>query len=194
MPTMLVALALIAASPPEITADALRARYREVRLLTADVVQVKEGRFWARPFESHIRLRYTPQRVTWETLSPVPSTVVIEGGSLTVRGPSGEYRELAGMANDPRFAALLRFLRALLALDLASLERDFVLDYGPGELVARPRPGPDVPLFTGVRLRFDRDLELVSLELETASERTRLTFHHVRHEPAPPRPGTPEAR
>jgi len=170
-----------------VTPDTLRARYAEVRLLTADVVQVKEGRFWARPFESRIRLRYTPERLIWETVSPISSTVVIEGGNLTVRGAGGERRDLGAMASDPRFAAFLRLVRALLAVDLAGIERDFVLSYGPGELTARPRPGSDVSLFTRMRLRFDGDLEIVSLEIETTDERTQLTFEHVVRDPAPPR-------
>ncbi len=60
----LLALALAAApvaTPvPVLTPEALRARYGGLRRLSADVIQVKEGRYWARPFETRVKLRYTP--------------------------------------------------------------------------------------------------------------------------------------
>ncbi|HET9598472.1 MAG TPA: outer membrane lipoprotein carrier protein LolA [Anaeromyxobacteraceae bacterium] len=184
----LLAAALLVAAPPTVEPDALRARYARLRSLSADVVQLKEGRFWARPLESRVRLRYTPERVVWETLTPVRSTVTIEGGALTVVGADGRPRDLAPVANDRRLAGLVRFIQALLAVDLPAIERDFVLSYGPGQLVATPRPGGALDLFTGIVLRFDSDLDLVSLELDTTSERTRLSFHNVKRDLAPERP------
>jgi hypothetical protein len=188
---MLALLALtLAAAPaapavPALTPEALKARYGGLRRLSADVVQVKEGRYWARPFESRVKLRYTPERVEWETVAPVRAQAVIEGGALYVAFADGRRSELLPMAGDPRLAALLRFVRALLAVDLAGIERDFVLSYGPGELRATPRPGSDLALFTGLRLRFGRDLEIASVDLETPQERTHLRFEHVEREPAP---------
>ena len=171
-----------AAAPlPTPSPEALRARWAGLARLTAEVTQVKEGRYWARPLESRIRLRYAAGRIEWETLTPVASLVTIAGDRITVAAAGAPPRELDA-AKDPRFAGLLRFLRALLALDLDAVERDFVLAYGPGEIVATPREGSAMQLFTAIRMRFDAAGELVGLDLETASERTRLSFHEVRRE------------
>jgi hypothetical protein len=177
--------ASIAAAPLPVTPDALQAHYGQVRTLSADVVQLKDGRFWARPLESRVRLSYTPERVVWETLTPVRSTVTIQGGTFTVVGADGRERDMGLMASDPRFAAIIRFIRSLLAVDLPAIERDFTLAYGPGELVATPRQDSQFKLFRVIVLRFDPALELTSLQLETESERTRLTFHNVQCELAP---------
>jgi len=181
---LLVAAAL-SAPPAALTPELLRARYAGVRSLSAEVVQTKEGRYWARPLVSRIRLRYTPERITWETLSPVHSTVLVEGEKLTILASPGPARDLGGAASDPRVAAMLRFLRSLLALDLDAIERDFELAYGAGELVARPRTGSDLAFLTALRLRFDPQAELTGLEIETVSERTRLAFERVERDPPP---------
>lgn len=175
----LLLAAALAASPQAVSAEALSARYAGLASLSADVVQVKEGRFWARPFESRIRLRYTPERIVWETVKPLPSTVTIEGRRLEITDARGGRRTLDGLAGDPRFEALLGFLQALLALDLPRLERDFTLQYEPDALIATPRPGAARPLFTRIVLRFDGALDLSSLLLESEAERTRLTFSKV---------------
>jgi len=193
---LLVALALAAPAAPSagdgagagpaaaVSPEGLRARYGGLRKLTAEVVQVKEGKYWARPFQSRVALRYTPARVEWETVAPVRALAVIEGSALWLVGPDGARRDLGPAAGDPKLAALLRFVRALLAVDLDAIERDFDLRFGPGELVATPRPGSALTMFHGVRLRFAPDLEIRSVELETADEKTRLLFERVERDPA----------
>jgi outer membrane lipoprotein-sorting protein len=185
-------LAVLGATSPPLTPDRLEARYAGVRSLSADVVQVKEGRFWARPLESRVKLRYTPERIVWETLSPVRSSVVIEGDRLEILDAAGRPRDAGALGGDPRVAALLGFIRALIAVDLDALERDFTLRYGPGELVATPRAGSRLALFTSIRLRFDARDDLTAMELETATERTRLTFQRVERDA--PAPGGAEPR
>lgn len=175
----LLAVALAASTAQQVTPEALKARYADVRKLTADVVQVKEGKYWARPFESKVQLRYTPARVEWETVAPVKALAVVEGNALFLVGPDGVKRDLGPAAGDPRLAALLRFIRALLAVDLAGIERDFVLSYGPGEVTATPRPGSDLTLFTSIRLAFSPELDVTSVDLETRDERTHLRFEHL---------------
>lgn len=187
----LAAAVLLAAAPPTVTADALRARYGGLQKLTADVVQVKEGKYWARPFESRVRLRYTPERVEWETVAPVHALAVIEGSALWLVGPDGKKRDLGPAASDPRLAALLGFVRALLAVDLAGIEREFTLRYGPGTLEAIPRPGSTLALFRSVKLRFGPELEIQAVDLSTPDEETHLRFEHVERgdrAAAPPRP------
>jgi hypothetical protein len=185
MLAMLLA-ATLGATSGNLTPDALRARYAGLRSLSADVVQVKEGRFWARPLESRIRLRYTPERIVWETVSPVRSSVVIEGNRLSVSDAAGRPRDMGAFAGDPRAAALLGFIRSLIAVDLDALDRELTLQYGPGELVAVPRSGSKLELFTRIRLRFDARDDLTGMELETPNERTRLSFQRVERDPPAP--------
>jgi hypothetical protein len=170
--------ALLLTAPPAFGPDAVRARHAGTRSLTADVVQVKEGRYWARPMTSHVHLRWTPARVEWETVDPVPSTVIIEGDRIQVRTSSGT-RDLGALAADPRMAALVRFLRALAASDVAALERDFALAWGEREVVATPRPGSSLSLLKEVRLTFDADAEIRRIEIASPAETTRLDFERV---------------
>jgi hypothetical protein len=181
-----IAVGLLASAQPQITAEALRARYGSVQQLTADVTQRKEGRYWARPLESRIRLRYTPERVVWETVSPVKATVVLEGGSITITGPGGATRDLGPESGDPRMAGLVRFIRALLAFDVPAIERDFQLTYGEGTVVAIPRPTSELVFFKAIRLRFDDRLNVVSIDLDTESEHTSLLLENVQRVPASP--------
>jgi hypothetical protein len=182
-----IAIALLASPPPQLTVEALRARHGAVQQLTADVTQRKEGRYWARPLESRIRLRYSPERVVWETVSPVKATVVLEGESITITGPGGARRDLGPAGGDPRLAGLVRLIRALLAFDLPAIERDFQLTYGEGTVVATPRPTSDLAFFKAIRLTFDDRLEIVSIDLTTDSEQTSLLFGNVQRTPASPR-------
>ncbi len=186
MTLLWIAIGLLASAPPQVTAEALRERYGAVQQLTADVTQRKEGRYWARPLESRIRLRYTPERVVWETVSPVKATVVLEGGTITITGPGGTRRDLGPAGGDPRVAGLVRFIRALLAFDLPAIERDFQLTYGEGTVVATPRPTSDLRFFKSIRLRFDDRLNIVSIDLDTDSEHTSLLFENVQRVPASP--------
>jgi hypothetical protein len=178
---MLAALLLataLAAPPAPLTAAALRTRYGNLAALSADVTQVKEGRFWARPMRSQIKLRWTQGRIEWETVSPVRSLVTIEGEALSITDSHGQPRSL-GANGDPRFKALITMLRAFLSLDLPAIERDFTLEYAGLDLVARLRPEAAVRVFSTLRFRFDERLELIGLELVAESERTTLTFDNV---------------
>lgn len=175
--TLLLA-SLLAPPPQPLTAVALRSRYGSLASLSADITQVKEGRFWARPMRSQIKLRWTPARIEWETVSPVRSLVTIEGETLSITDGHGNTRTL-GAAGDPRFKALINTLRAFLSLDLPAIERDYTLEYTGLDLVARLRPEATVRVFSMLRFRFDERLELIGLELVAESERTNLAFDHV---------------
>jgi hypothetical protein len=182
--TAVFASAPVAAPAATLTPEVLRARFGGIQSLSADVVQVKEGRYWARPFESRIRLHYTRERIVWETVAPVRSSVVIQGTRLTVTGPSGEARDLGAMGADPRVAAMIGFIRALVALDLDRIERDFRVRYGPRELVATPRASSELALFESIRMRFDEQFDPLELEVRTANERTSLRFERLERDTA----------
>jgi hypothetical protein len=174
----LLLVTLLAAPPAPLTAAALRTRYGNLAALTANITQVKEGRFWARPMRSQIKLRWTRERIEWETVSPLRSLVTIEGEALSITDGHGHTRSL-GAAGDPRFKAAITMLRAFLSLDLPAIERDFTLEYAGLDLIARLRPEATVRVFSTLRFRFDEGLELIGLELVADSERTSLTFDHV---------------
>jgi len=174
----LLLAALLGGAPAPVTDAGLRARYGDLAALTAEIAQVKEGRYWARPMRSQVTLRWTPRRVEWETTAPVRALVVIEGETLTITDARGQARTMAGAA-DPRLRALITLLRAFLSLDLAAIEREYQLEYQGSELVARLRPQAAVRTFTTLRFRFGPDLDLVALELESEAEKTTLAFQRL---------------
>jgi hypothetical protein len=182
MHALLLAL-LLSAPPAPITAEALRARHASTEVLTAEVLQVKDGRRWARPLESRVRLRWRPGRVEWETLSPIKSTVVVQGEAITVLGPDGRARDLGAAAADPRLGAVLRLVRALLGADLGGLEREYALAFSGREVALTPREGPAASLFESVRLRFDDAGEIAEVRIASPAETTRMTFLSVVREP-----------
>ncbi len=171
-------VALLVAAQPAPTADRLRQRHSGVKTLEADIVQVKEGRFWARPLTSHVKLHWTPSRIEWETTEPVRASVVVEGDRVRVTGPGTDGRDLGAAARDPRVAALLKFLRALVAFDLPSIEKEFELTWQERALDGRPRASTG-SAFEHIRLTFDADDEIQLVEFSTATEKTRLEFLKV---------------
>jgi len=181
----LLLTALLAVPPAPIDAAALRARYARLASLTAEITQVKEGRFWARPMRSAVGLRWTPSRIEWETRSPIRSLLVIEGGALTITDAHGKVRSL-GAAGDPRLQSLVTLLRAFLSLDLAAIERQYELHYQGTDLVARLRPEAPVRVFSTLRFHFDERLDLASLVLEAEGERTTLVFDRLTRETLAP--------
>lgn len=183
MHALLLALLVSAADPAPITAEALRARHARTATLTAEVVQVKEGKRWARPLEARVRLRWQEGRVEWETLSPVRSTLVVQGDAITVLGPDGRARDLGAAAADPRFGAVLRLVRALLGADLGALEREYALAFAGREVALTPREGPAAAIFESVRLRFDDAGEIAEVRIASPAETTRMTFLSVVREP-----------
>ena len=178
MITALVLATLALSGSPEITPESIRARHSGAKSLTAEIVQTKEGKYWARPFTTRVRLRWTPGRVEWVTLDPVPSTVVIEGDRIRVVG-DGRDRDLGAVANDPRFAALLRLLRALAAFDIPALEEDFSLTWGGRDITATPRPRSNLAMIRQVKLSFDDEGEIRLIEMSTPTETTRVEFQRV---------------
>ena len=174
--SQLVALLLFATTA--LSPEVLRARHAGTKSLSAEIVQTKEGRYWARPLVSHIRLTWTPQRMEWLTRDPVPSRVVIEGGHIVVSGGAGS-RDLRAAEADPRFAALLRLLQALAAFDLEALQQDHALAWGGRDVVATPTTKSGAALLTRIRLVFDDDAEIRLIELTMPSEVTRLEFQRV---------------
>lgn len=178
--TLLLASTL-AAAPAPLDAGALRARYGDLSALTAEITQVKEGRYWARPMRSRVALRWTPKRIEWETKAPVRSLLVIEGETLTLTDARGKARAMGG-AGDPRVQALVTLLKAFLSLDLPAIERQYELRYEDTELLARLRPEATVRVFQALRFAFDEKLDLRELELTSEGERTVLTFDRLARE------------
>lgn len=174
----LLLASLLAAPPAPLDAAALRAHYGDLASLTAEISQVKEGRFWARPMRSAVSLRWTPARIEWETRTPIRSLLVIEGGALTITDAHGQVRTL-GAAGDPRLQTLVTLLRAFLSLDLAAIERQYQLEYRGSDLLATLRPEAPVRVFSALRFHFDEHFDLASLDLEAEGERTRLVFDRL---------------
>jgi len=185
MLTSLLLASLLTAPPAPLDAAALRARYSNLASLTAEISQVKEGRYWARPMRSTIALRWTPRRIEWETRSPVHSLVVIEGDALTITDAHGRVRSF-GAVGDPRLQAIVTVLRAFLSLDLAAIERQYELQYLGSELLARLRPDATVRVFSAIHFRFNERLDITSLELEAEGERTSLAFDRLAWERGAP--------
>ena len=180
-----IAAMLVMASPAHaqtpISAESLKAHFAKMGPFTAEAEQTKTARFLARPLVSKVHLRYTAERIEWETLTPIHSSVVIDKDGLHVQGGAGP-----GTAKqDPRAMALIRFIRNLFALDFAALEQDFTLSFEGRSMKAAPKESSSLKGMLGaIEMRFTDSLDLESLQIVTPDETSKLLFQKL----------TPEAR
>ncbi len=182
----LVALmCLPAASRAEtaVSAESLKAHFTKLGPFTAEAEQVKTARFLARPLKSKIKMRYSLERIEWETVSPIRSSVVIDKDGLHVQGNAGAAQ---ATKQDPRAMALLRFIRNIFALDFAALEQDFTLTFEGKVMKAAPKDGSTLKGMLGaIEMRFADSLDLESLQITTPDETTKLTFGKLVSEAKP---------
>lgn len=166
-------------SAADVSRERITAAYASVAKMTAEVEQIKEGRYLARPLKSQSRLVYTPASIEWITLSPVASKVIIDGQGLKVVMPDGAAAPQPGAANNPKIGALIGFLRAMIALDFAKLEKDFALVFTNNKVIATVLPSSPLSFMKKLTVEFDNALKVSTLLIESERDKSLLTFREV---------------
>ena len=156
-----------------LNAEKLQARFSKIASFTAEVEQTKKARFLARPLVSRIEIAFDSEKITWKTVKPIASSLVIDREGLHVEGS----KAMAGAAQDPRAVAFVRFIRSVFALDFAELEKDFVISFEGGTMKAVPKEGSQLGgLIHSIAMGFSRELQLETVEVKTPDETSRLVF------------------
>jgi hypothetical protein len=82
----------------------------------------------SRPLRSNGELRYQrPDRLEKITLAPKPSSIIVEGDTLTMI--LGRHKRVFALKDYPQLAPFIESLRATLAGDRVALERTFKVDF-----------------------------------------------------------------
>lgn len=148
-----------------LTLPMVREHYAGTKGLDAEIVQTKESPFLLKPLVSKIHLVVRPGEIRWEVKEPVAATFVFD--------ESGK----SPFPDTDKTKALVAFIKALVTVDFAALERDFVLEAKGATLQATPRPGsPLAGMIKGMELGFGDDLGLRTLDIAAANESTHLVF------------------
>jgi outer membrane lipoprotein-sorting protein len=190
----IAALTLLAALPAsgaeKLDAARLNARFSRIASFTAEVEQTKEARFLARPLKSQVQLSFDSDRITWKTIKPIASTLLIDRDGMHVESASGAGAGQMNAANqDPRAAAFVRFIRNVFALDFAQLERDFVISFEGSTMKAVPRDESSLKsMMQTIEMTFSPELKLETVLVRTPDETTRLVFKtfEIKEKPAAP--------
>ena len=117
-----------ASASGEVTIDSLLARFRGIVGLSAHFREEKHIALLAQPLVSEGTVHYAPPgRIARHTLTPSPSSVVLDGTTLRFGDATSEHSIDTGAS--PVVRAFVDSFLAILAGDRASLERSFVVDF-----------------------------------------------------------------
>ncbi len=104
---------------PELRAEleALDRRMSEIHDATARFTERKFTALLKKPLVSHGQVRVRGDRMRWDTYSPHPSTMLVEGNTISIYYPKRETLEVYRLSHKPGFVALsplprVRSLRA----------------------------------------------------------------------------------
>jgi outer membrane lipoprotein-sorting protein len=119
-----------------------------------------------------------PDRLEKRTLKPTPQQLIAEGNQLTLI--RGRHRTSMSLSDYPQLSPLLNGLRATLAGDRATLERDFRLSVAASgsswNLSLQPLASDAKPLYQRIEIRGQgADIREVMLERGNG-ERTTMTL------------------
>ncbi len=113
---------------PAVTIDGLLARFRAMVGLSARFHEEKHIALLAQPLVSDGTVHYAPpDKLARHTLTPSPSSVVLDG--TTLRFGDGASERSIDTGASPVVRAFVDSFLAVLAGDRAALERSFVLDF-----------------------------------------------------------------
>ncbi len=119
-----------------------------------------------------------PDRLEKRTLKPTPQQLIAEGNQLTLI--RGRHRTSMSLSDYPQLSPLLNGLRATLAGDRATLEKDFRLSVAASgsswNLSLQPLASDAKPLYQRIEIRgHGADIREVMLE-RSSGERTTMTL------------------
>lgn len=170
-PRRLFLLALALTAPTAWAAwdiDQLMALLSRNRVSRATFVEKKYLAMLDAPVTSSGELLYTPPgRLERRTLKPRPESVVLEGGTMTMK--RGNSQQVLRVDDYPALGALIESVRGTLAGDRQALERHYTLKLEGNEqrwaLVLTPREARTRALVLEVRIAGERG-EVRSIEIE----------------------------
>jgi outer membrane lipoprotein-sorting protein len=116
------------AQDTRLTMDALMTRFRAIVGLSARYREEKRISLLAQPLVSEGTVHYAPPaRIARHTLTPSPSSVVLDGGTLRLW--DGVTEQSIDVTASPAVRAFADSFLAVLAGDRATLDRTFVVDF-----------------------------------------------------------------
>jgi hypothetical protein len=135
-----------AAAPPDL--QSLARRFAEMPGLSARFEEEKHLSLLRAPLKSEGTLYYArPDLIARKTERPAASSWVLQGETLSIRGPDGA--RTLDLASAPGLQPFIEALRALLRGDLSALERSFEIAFdspdaasGPWRIRLTPREAP----------------------------------------------------
>jgi outer membrane lipoprotein-sorting protein len=155
----------------------VRARYAAITSLSATVDQTKSSPLLKRPLKSLVRLSLREGVIRWEVLSPVPATMILNGGSVTLVGSDGKEQPMRG-GQEAR--QLFTLIEQIIKADWSGLAAACtVTNPGPRTLVLEPLPQAKLAFLKQLIFHFDENLDLKELSIVTPGESTLLQFRHL---------------
>jgi hypothetical protein len=159
-----------AASAANLDASSLKKAWTGVTWMEAHVDQVKKSPHFVRPLKSKVVLIWTPKRIVWKVVEPNQVEMVLEDGVSTGM-PTGSM-------DNTRIAMLARLLEKIFTVDIEGLQREFDLTFGEHEVLAVPKMA-SAPV-RRLQIKFDADLRPATVNVETGSDQTELTFRSLK--------------
>jgi outer membrane lipoprotein-sorting protein len=138
-----------------------------------------ESALFKRPLATSGELFFdAPDRLEKKTLQPVPEDLLVDGDVVTI--VRGTHRTSMRLSDYPQLSPLLNGMRATLAGDRSTLERNFQLAFQAAEsgwaLTLQPLPSDTKPLYQRIQIHGVGGTVL-NVALERASgERTTMTL------------------
>jgi outer membrane lipoprotein-sorting protein len=166
-----------------LTLDTLMMRFRAMVGLSARYQEEKRIALLAQPLVSEGTVHYMPpSRIARHTLTPSPSSVVLDGGTLRLW--DGVTEQSIDVTASPTVRAFVDSFLAVLAGDRVTLERTFVVDFrAPAgqkwQLGLVPRDASLGSILREVRFAGD-DIVIAEMRIREASgDETVTTFLDV---------------
>ncbi len=131
------------AGTPVWSLESMMAGLHQVKSASARFVERKQMAMLTQPLESTGTLRYVaPDHLEKTTVTPVPETIVLDGGTLAGTQANGDHYTFS-LSDQPEVATLVEGIRSTLAGDLATLRRYYTVElkgsHGDWELDLTPK-------------------------------------------------------
>jgi len=171
--------AMLCAQAQDLTLDSILALFAQRQHGHVNYTEEVASDLLERPLHTSGELFFdAPDRLEKRTLKPSPQQLIAEGDQLTL--VRGRHRASMRLSDYPQLSPLLNGLRATLAGDRATLEKNFQIALSArGEdwtLGLQPLASEDKPVYKRIEIRGNGgDIQNVSLE-RSNGERTLMTL------------------